>query len=97
MNFEIKSKQLFTAGINTYSRKFAVSYKRNGKLKIYNILTAEAIFDDLTEAEIKIDNQPFTNIEDLQKVLFNKSCVCDSVIDNNEFKIFDGSFDSTFE
>lgn len=97
MNFTIKSKQLFIAGINTYSRKYAVTYKKNEKLKIYSLLTGETLIDNLSESEIQIDNQPYTNIEDLQRILFNKSCICDSDVDDNEFKIFDGSFDETFE
>jgi hypothetical protein len=97
MNFSIVSKQLFTAGINTYSRKYAVSYKKNGRLRIYNILNGDILFDDLQESEVNINGQPFTNAENLQKILFNKSCICDTDVDNNNFRIFDGSFDLTFE
>lgn len=96
MNFIITGKGTFSAGINTYTRNYFASYKRNGKIKISNILTGLTLLDNLNIYTITINNQPFTNIENLQKVLYNRSCNCDNLAEE-KIKIFDGSFDETFE
>ena len=97
MNFKITGKNTFQAGINTYTRNYSATYKRNGKIKITSFLDGSILLDNLTANSILIGNEPFTHIEDLQKILFNKTCTCDFNTEDEKIKIFDGSFDQTFE
>jgi len=90
-------KNTFQAGINQYTRNYSATYKRNGKIKITSFLDGSILLDNLTANSILIGNEPFTNIEDLQKILFNKTCACDFSTEDEKNKIFDGSFDQTFE
>ena len=37
------------------------------------------------------------NIQELQDVVYNQSCYCDPENDDDNYKIFDKTFDKTFE
>ncbi|MGL5233754.1 MAG: hypothetical protein ACRC8Z_03225 [Empedobacter falsenii] len=97
MNFEVVGNKTFKADVSIYSRNYYATYKRNKKIKIKNLITGETLFDNLNENEILINNQAFSNINDLQDILFNKNCLCDNHNENGKLKIFDGTFDNTFE
>jgi len=97
MNFEILSNTRFKIGVDYYKRIYQVQKKRNGKIKIRNILTGEILFDNLEFNQVTINGQPLTNIDDLQNIIYNFSCICDHDLEDENFRIFDNTFDNTFE
>lgn len=99
MDFSIHSKTKFKAGIDYYSRVYVVQELRNGKVQIRHMLTADVIYV-LALSEITLNGQPMQSLDDLQEILFSRHCYCDPSEpdqDPEPFKIFDLSFDQTFE
>lgn len=96
-NFKIATNTRFTVDIDLYPRAYSVQKKRNGKIRITNVLDGSILFDNLRLDEILIDGNPIQNTQKLQDVVFNSSCYCDSEHEDEDYKIFDDSFDQTFE
>ena len=98
MDFKIISKNFFKFGIFQKRRVYAVRLKRSGLLKIVNIFDGALLADNLVLSDLTIDGTPILSINDLQDVLHSRSCLCgndpEPVI---EIKIFDESFDPSFE
>lgn len=100
MNFKIVNITSFSVGIDFYRRVFSVKQKRNGLLILKNILTGATLIDNLNPVIVTIDSKPMENIRQLQSVVWNPNCLCeDDGGDggNDDFKIFDRTFDRTFE
>ncbi|WP_374464161.1 hypothetical protein [Chryseobacterium sp.] len=96
-NFKIITNTRFTANIDFYKRTYYVLKKSNGKVKISSVLNGSVLFDNLDPNEILIDGNPMMNIQELQDVVYNQSCYCDPENDDDNYKIFDKTFDKTFE
>lgn len=100
MNFEIVNIRSFKLGIDFYKRIYSVQKKRNGLLRLTNVFNGETLIDNLNPQTVLIENLPMLNIEQLQMVIMNQNCLCeDDGGDggNDDFKIFDRTFDRTFE
>jgi hypothetical protein len=89
MNFKIVTNSRFTADIDFYKRTYYVLQKSNGLIKISNVLSGKILFDNLNPADITIDGILMTHIDELQNVVYNN--------EDEDFKIFDKTFDKTFE
>lgn len=98
MNIELFSNQLFKVGFDYYQRTYSVLKKTNGLIQMKNAMNGDVLFDNLNPSDLKIEGVPMQNLEQLQDVVFNRSCVCD-LEDTipSPFKYFDFSFDETFE
>ncbi len=96
MNFEVINIRFFSIGVDYHPRIYAVMKKRNGLLRLTNKLTGEVFIDNLNENTVLINNVPMQNISQLQNVVFNQSCLCDDY-GGDDSKIFDRTFDKTFE
>ncbi len=98
MNFKIVNIKNFAIDVDFYRRVFSVKQKRNGLLIIKNILTGAILIDNLNPGTVTIEGTPLGNIDQLQAVIFNQNCFCeDDGGGGGEFKIFDRTFDRTFE
>lgn len=98
MNFETFSNKLFRIGFDYYQRTYSVLKKTNGLIRLNNVMNGEVLFENLNPSDIQIEGVPMVNLEQLQSVVFNRSCVCDlEDIVPTPFKYFDYSFDETFE
>lgn len=99
MDFKKLSKTKFRAGVDIFSRHYSVTMSRYGTLSIKDLLSSDRILTGLDPASVTLDGQPF-NLFDLQDILFNKACICDAPENPQiplEDKIFDLTFDKTFE
>ena len=98
VNFKIVSKNFFKFGIFQKRRVYAVRIKRSGLLKIVNIFDGSTLADDLVLSDLSIDGAAILSLNDLQDVLHSRSCLCgDDPEPVIEIKIFDESFDPSFE
>lgn len=97
MNFKIFSNTTFSVGIDIYSRTCYVLKKSNGKIKISNVLNGAVLFDNINPSDITINDEPMTKISKLQEIVYNRNCNCDNEQPVGEKKIFDKTFDKTFE
>lgn len=96
INFILVNNSRFTAGVDFYRRIYYVLQKSNGKIKISSVLNGSVLFDNLDPGEILINSSAMTNIKELQDVIYNSSCYCDPD-STDDYKIFDKTFDKTFE
>lgn len=97
MNFEVFTNTRFKAGIDVFSRIYYVVEKSNKKLKLVNALDGSILMDNLNPNEVLIHGKPMQHITELEAVVFNKNCHCDSDLDDSNMRIFDETFDPTFE
>ena len=98
MNFEVESIRIFRIDDADYKlRIYSVIQKTNGLLKFTNVLNGVVFLDNINPLIITINNEPMANLKELQEVVFNPKCVCTEDDDGAEFKIFDLTFDKTFE
>lgn len=96
MDFSIFSRTRFKAGVEIHFRIFRLTVQRNGLLMIQNIKTGEIIFKDLDPVTVTVVGQPYS-FKAMEAVLYHKECICDVPDSGGDFKIFDLSFDYTFE
>lgn len=96
MNFKIITNSKFAVDVDFYKRTYYVLQKSNGKIKISNVLNGKILFDNLNPADIKINGNPMIKIDELQSIVYNTSCYCDPDL-TDDYKIFDKTFDKTFE
>lgn len=97
MNFEIVNIRIFKINVDFYPRVFSVLKKRNGLLRLRNVLTGIILIDNLDPATVLIENEPMQNLRQLQAIILNQECLCDDDGGDVDFKIFDRTFDRTFE
>lgn len=98
MNFESFSNQLFKVGFDYYQRTYSVLKKTNGFIRMINVMDGTVLFENLNPSDLTIDGAPVQNLEQLQNIVFNRSCFCDlENVTPEPFKYFDLSFDETFE
>lgn len=97
MNFEIITNTRFKVGVDIYNRIYQVVQKNNGLLKLVNVTTGKILYDNLDPENITINGSAMNSIEELQEVVYNRQCECDSELDDDNYRIFDMSFDETFE
>lgn len=96
MNFEIITNSRFKIGLDFYQRLYQVKVKANGLLQLVNIQNRKILFDNLNLADLTVNGLPAT-LKNLQDVIYNFDCACDPSFDDSLYKIFDLSFDNTFE
>ena len=96
MNFEIIDWRTFSIDGVVYKRLF-YARKRGDLISIVNVLSRKILIADINYDTITIDDEHIQNLNQLEAVLYNKSCVCEKEGEDNEFKIFDETFDNTFE
>lgn len=76
-------------------KQYSAYIDRQGNVILRNAYTAGIInLGDISN--ISVDGYPAT-IESLREVIFNYLCGCAGIEDNPVFKIFDYTFDYTFE
>lgn len=97
MNFEIVTNNIFKIDVDFHRRIFSVLKKTNGLLKFTNALTGFVFMDNVNPEMVFIKNVPLTSLKDLQEIILNQKCLCDDDGGGDEFKIFDRTFDRTFE
>lgn len=97
MNFEIFTNTRFKVDVDVFSRIYRVVVKTNGKIKLVNALDGSILKDNVNPNEITINQNKMENISELEVVVFNKQCECDSELDDSNMRIFDETFDPTFE
>lgn len=68
---------------------------RQNIVVLRHVYTAQIIELDII-SNILLDGFP-TTLEDLKQAIYNYSCACSGSEDNPTFKIFDYTFDFTFE
>ena len=96
MNFEIVTNSRFKIGIDFYNRIYKAKLLSDGAVKIFNIYTGKTLFSNLDLSTITVNGQLAT-FESLQEVIYNFECICDPDLEDTDYKIFDESFDKTFE
>ena len=96
MNFEIITNSRFKIGIDYYKRIYQAKLLSDGTVKIFNIYTGKTLFNNLDLSITTVKGQPAT-FESLQEVIYNFECICDPDLQDTDYKIFDESFDNTFE
>ncbi|RMZ60077.1 hypothetical protein D1632_10840 [Chryseobacterium nematophagum] len=96
MNFKIINSRRFSVGVDVYKRMYYAQIKNNGLIRISHVLSGKVLFDNVDPDEILIDASLMLSINELQQIIYNTSCDCDSE-EEEEFKIFDRTFDNTFE
>lgn len=108
MDFKIVNTTTFRVGIDYHRRSFVVKQHRDGTLNIHHV-TGAVLYEHLHPAEVSIDGTPIPyavvdgriilNLAPLQDVLYSRACICDHSggEDPQESKIFDLSFDPSFE
>ncbi|CAA7195456.1 hypothetical protein [Chryseobacterium potabilaquae] len=96
MNFKIINSRRFSIGVDLYKRMYYAQIKSNGLIRISHVLSGKILFENVDSDEILIDGNPMLSINELQQIIYNTSCDCDPEAED-EFKIFDRTFDSTFE
>ena len=96
MDFSIYTNTRFKTGIDFYPRLYQTNVLRDGSVQIKHVRTGSvlAVLDPNT---ITIEGQPMQSIADLQAVIYNLECDCDPAMDDSLLRIFDMSFDKTFE
>lgn len=97
MNFEIYSNTRFNIGVDIFNRLYYAIQKSNGKIKLINALDGSILRDNINPNEITIAGRPMKHLSELEAVIFNKNCTCNESLDNDEKRIFDQTFDKTFE
>ena len=96
MNFEIVTNSRFKIGIDFYKRIYQAKLLSDGTVNIFNIYTGKTLFNNLDLSTTSVNGQPAT-FESLQEVIYNFECACNPDLEDTDFKIFDESFDNTFE
>lgn len=96
MDFVIYTNTRFRVGIDIYPRMYQAVQKRNGLIRIRHIRSGFILFDNLSLSDIQVEGVPAQNLNDLQTILYNRSCECSDMPDEG-VRIFDLSFDPTFE
>lgn len=97
MDFSIYNAKYFKVGIDYFVRVYRVYLKQNGMLRVSNMMTGALMFENLDPATVTLNGQPFI-FDNMQDIIFNRSCLCDESGElPDPFKIFDLSFDETFE
>lgn len=96
MNFEIVTNSRFKIGIDFYKRIYQAKLLADGTVRIFNIYTGEILFNNLDLSTTTVNGQPAT-FEGLQEIIYNFECACDPDLEDTDYKIFDESFDNTFE
>lgn len=97
MNFTIFTNTRFKIGVDVFSRLYYVVLKSNNKIKLVNALDGSILKDNINLDEILIDGKKMTNISQLEAVVFNKNCDCNNDLEDINMRIFDETFDETFE
>lgn len=97
MNFETHTMQRFKVGVDYYKRTYQVYLRKNGKITVKNVLNGSYLLFGADPETIQINGQPMTDIADLQRLIYNQKCVCTIENDDVDWKIFDLTFDKTFE
>lgn len=97
MNFETYTIQRFKVGVDYYKRTYQVYVSKSGKITVKNVLNGSYLLFAAAPETIQINGEPMTDIADLQKLVYNQKCVCTNENDDGDWKIFDLTFDNTFE
>lgn len=96
MDFSIHTNTRFKVGIDFYLRLYQATVLRDGSVQIRHVRTG-SVLAVLDPSTILVDGHPMQSIDDLQAVIYNLECDCDTALDDNNKRIFDMSFDKTFE
>ena len=96
MNFEIVTNSRFKIGIDFYKRIYQAKLLSDGTVNIFNIYTGKTLFNNLDLSTTSVNGQPAT-FENLQEIIYNFECTCNPDLEDTDYKIFDESFDNTFE
>lgn len=100
MNFEILDHKRFKIDNNTFHRLYKIRIRPNGKITIYNAKDGSVLKDNIDLNSLKIQGVRLVNIEDLEKITFVSDCYSSPTITPTtpiKTKIFDRTFDNTFE
>lgn len=97
MNFETFTIQRFKVGVDYYKRTYQVFVSKSGKITVKNVLNGSILLWMVEPETIQINGEPMIFISDLQELVYNQRCVCDDEPDDGDWKIFDQTFDNTFE
>lgn len=97
MNFQDYTIQRFKLGIDLLRREYQVSENKDGTLKIWSVITGKVLFQNLDPLTVLVNGVPMSSLDQLQKIIYNSSCECSGETDDSENKIFDLTFDNTFE
>lgn len=97
MNFETFTIQRFKVGVDYYKRTYQVFVSKSGKITVKNVLNGSILLWMVEPETIQINGEPMIFISDLQELVYNQRCVCDDEMDDGTWKIFDQTFDNTFE
>lgn len=76
-------------------RAYDAMINRANHIILRHVKTPETI--DLGELSNITINGSSTTFEDIRKLVFNSSCICDDSGEVPNFKIFDFTFDNTFD
>ncbi|SHJ20171.1 hypothetical protein SAMN05443429_11222 [Cruoricaptor ignavus] len=99
MDFRIIDYKTFRVGIDYYARIYSARDLK-GLVTIDNILTGGVLFKNIPFDSITVNGEKINSINQLTDVLYNYNCVCEyrhEPGEVDEMKIFDLSFDDTFE
>lgn len=97
MNFETFTIQRFKVGVDYYKRNYQVFVSKAEKITVKNVLDNSVLLKDAEPETILINGEPMIFVSDLQELVYNQRCVCDDEPDDGDWKIFDQTFDNTFE
>lgn len=92
---DVDAKSFTIDGVTIVPRIFESNINGSGIIVLRNVFTGAKIILDTLE-NITLDGFP-TTFKALRKVFYNFSCACEFNGDEPLFKIFDYTFDYTFE
>lgn len=95
MNFAKVTNTKFRIDNKLFHRVYQTQKLKSGLIRIYNVKTGAILFNNLNFLDVKCENKN-CSLEYLQDIIYNRSCVCKD-LEDEEYKIFDLSFDNTFE
>jgi hypothetical protein len=91
VSFELNSESSSAVLPKAYDTRLT----RSGSITLYHVITgAVIVLGDLSD--ISINGNPAT-LEEIRQTVFNMSCTCSDNGETPKFKIFDYTFDNTFE
>lgn len=97
MNFNVIDKKKFSVDGQQHLRRCFLVKKSNGLVDIRELGNQQNVFEDLSISEIQINGSPIESLSQLQNIIFYRTCMCRKASAENNKKIFDSTFDKTFE
>jgi len=94
-DFRIFSISKFRVRAVMYPRTARIFKKRNGLYRLKN--NTGILLDDIPFADMRAEGLPISSITEIERIITNRDCICDFTPPPDIPRIFDMTFDLTFE